>query len=150
AFALLSLATPVFTQTAETGTIRGSVVDARGAVIPGAKVSITNESTGLTRETVTANDGSYIFANLPLTGKYKISANSPGFPPVRKSAFELKATETATIDFVMLVGGIDVEGYVTVLGTTDSVQTDSAQLGTRLDLQKIDNTPVLNRRITNL
>ena len=148
--ALTALAAPVFTQTAETGTIRGSVVDPTGAVIPGAKISLFNESTGLTRETVTDSGGSYILANLPLTGKYKISAASTGFRTQTQSDLELKAGETATVDFGLPVLSVMDANYVTVYGTTDSIQTDSAQLGTRLDLQKIDNTPVLNRRITNL
>ncbi|HTK36940.1 MAG TPA: TonB-dependent receptor [Pyrinomonadaceae bacterium] len=146
----MALAAHVFTQTAETGTIRGSVVDPTGAVIPGARVSIDNESTGLSRETVADDEGNYFFTNLPLTGLYRISAASKGFITTTKSNIELKAGGTATVDFYLEVGVINDLISVTVLGTTDSIQTDSAQLGTRLDLQKIDNTPVLNRRITNL
>jgi len=148
--ALTALAARVFTQTAETGTIRGSVVDARSAVIPGATVTLSNESTGLTRETVTDSGGNYIFSNLPLTGKYKISASSTGFLAQSRENLELKAGETATVDFGLPVFNVMDRNYVTVYGSTNSIQTDSAQLGTRLDLQKIDNTPVLNRRITNL
>src|SRR4029079_7386357 len=147
---LLSVAAIAAAQTAETGTIRGSVVDARNAVIPGAKVSLSNESTGLTRETVTDSGGNYIFVNLPLTGLYRISTASKGFITATKSNIELKAGGTATVDFYLEVGVINDLISVTVLGTNDHIQPDSAQLGTRLDLQKIDNTPVLNRRITNL
>ena len=146
----LFLFVTAFAQTIDTATVRGRVSDPNGAVIVGANVVVINESTGLSRETVTNGDGEFTISNLPLTGKYKITASSKGFNKRVKEDFELRAGGTASFDFYLAVGDIGDEGEVTVPGTTEGIQADSAELGTRLDLQKIDNTPILGRKLTNL
>ncbi|HEY0428248.1 MAG TPA: TonB-dependent receptor [Pyrinomonadaceae bacterium] len=146
------LALTGFAQTIDSATIRGRIADENGAVIVGASVSVTNEATGLKRDTTTDSDGNYTISNLPLTGKYKItiSALGEGFAEKEKSDIELRANESASFDFLLSPRGVDAVGDVIVRGTTEGVQSDSAELGTRLDLQKIDNTPVLGRKLTNL
>src|SRR5205085_11907851 len=87
-------------------------------------------------------------ANLPLTGKYKLTVAATGFSSKEIDNIELRAGEAASFDVTLLPqGGTSV---VTVLGTTEGVQSDSSQLGTRLDLVKIDNTPVFGRKISHL
>jgi len=61
-----------------TGQIMGTIKDASGAVMAGAKVKISNEQTGLTRETTTSDTGDYVFPLLP-TGVYSVSAEQQGF-----------------------------------------------------------------------
>src|SRR5919199_420482 len=61
----------------------------------------------------------------------------------------LRAGAAATVDATLSPAEVRTEDVV-VLGTTDTVQSDNAQLGTRLDLQKIEETPVIGRKITNL
>lgn len=138
----------IFAQTINTSTVRGQISDLTKAAVVGASVVVINESTGLRRETRTDEGGSYAIANLPLTGKYKLTVSSAGFAQAEYPNIELRANESASIDIVLSVQVS--QSYITVLGTTAGVQTDSAQLGTRLDLQKIDNTPVAGRKITNL
>ncbi len=145
-FALLSSA--VFAQTIDTATIRGKVTDQNKAAVAGANISLSNESTGLNRTATTDSDGNFTIANLPLTGKYKITFAGNGFANEEKTGIELRANEAATFDVTLFPQGSRSE--ITVLGTTDGVQSDSAQLGTRLDLQKIDNTPIIGRKLTNL
>ena len=152
-FSLMSLVLTFFTvisfaQTVDTASIRGRILDQNRAVIVSANIVVTNESTGLVRNTVTDDNGNYTVANLPLTGKYKITVNGSGFSAEEKSDIQLRANEAASIDVTLFPQGSRNE--VTVTGTTDSVQTDSAELATRLDLQKIDNTPIVGRKLTNL
>jgi len=66
------------------GTIRGQVLDASGARLAGAKVSAKNNATGLTRETVTGPDGSYVMAELP-AGIYAVMAQATGLSPVAQN-----------------------------------------------------------------
>jgi hypothetical protein len=137
-----------FAQTIDSAAIRGRVQDQNRAAIVGANVSVANQSTGLSRQAQTDAGGSFSLENLPLTGKYKISVSSGGFAAKEIADIELQANIAAFFDVTLVPqGGM---GEVTVLGTTDTVQSDSAQLGTRLDLQKIDETPVLGRKLTNL
>jgi hypothetical protein len=138
----------VFAQTVDTATLRGQVVDQNRAAIVGAEVVATNELTGLRREARTDESGAYNIAGLPLTGKYSLAINGNGFATAEQQDIELRANEAATVDVTLLPQG--GTAAVTVLGTTEGVQSDSVQLGTRLDLQKIDNTPVFGRKITNL
>lgn len=139
----------VSAQTIDTATIRGRVSDANGAVIVDANIVVINGSTGLKRNTATNDDGNYTFSNLPLTGKYKLTVSSAnGFEDSIKNDIELRANEAATFDFYLTPRGFS--GEIIVSETGEGVKTDSAELGTRLDLQKIDNTPVLGRKLTNL
>src|SRR5258708_17415743 len=55
------LSVPAYSQV-DTGSVRGVVKDPAGAVIPGAKVTLTSEDTGLALETVTSRDGNYSFS----------------------------------------------------------------------------------------
>lgn len=146
----LILSGSAFGQTSDTATIRGTVRDPNGALIPGAKVEILNESTGFRRETMTDADGNFTLFNVPLTGNYKVTASHDAFDASVRPDIGLKAGETAVFDFVLKIAGATGLGTVTVRGTTEGVQSDSAQLATRLDLNKIDSTPVLNRKLTNL
>jgi hypothetical protein len=145
---LLSFVPASFAQTTDTATMRGRVLDQNGAAIVNAQVVVTNRLTGLQRETRTDESGYYTIAGLPLTGAYKLSVTNGGFSTKDISDIQLRANEAASFDVTLVPQGGTSE--VTVLGTTENVQSDSAQLGTRLDLQKIDNTPVFGRKITNL
>jgi hypothetical protein len=146
--ALLILSIPSLAQTLDTGTIRGQVLDQNRAIINNAEVALTNQVTGLHRETYTDGGGYYTIAGLPLTGKYKLSIKSLGFATHESSDIELRAGVAASFDVILVPEGGKSE--VIVSGTTEGIQADSSQLGTRLDLQKIDNTPIFGRKITNL
>src|SRR5437868_4740867 len=58
--------------------ISGQVTDASGAALPNTAITVTNLDTGLVRKTSSNGDGFYVVPDLP-TGKYRVSAESPGF-----------------------------------------------------------------------
>ena len=60
------------------GTILGTVTDAGGAVIAGAKITAKNINTGLERTTTTSSDGSYSIPELPI-GSYSVTVSQSGF-----------------------------------------------------------------------
>ena len=76
AFLALLVAVPAYAQKI-TGTMRGTVTDPTGAIIAGAKVTIKNEDTGLTRSVTTTSAGIYSFAELPV-GSYRVEVEHPG------------------------------------------------------------------------
>src|SRR5271166_253423 len=79
------------------GSIRGHVVDPRGGVIVGARVSAKNDATGLERNTITGGDGAYVLAELP-AGEYAVSAASAGLSPVAQNVLVSVGRDT-TADF---------------------------------------------------
>ncbi|HXG94994.1 MAG TPA: carboxypeptidase-like regulatory domain-containing protein, partial [Blastocatellia bacterium] len=122
-------------QTVDTATIRGRVVDQNGAVVADTHILISNELTGFRRETTTDNNGYYSVAGLPLSGKYRVAVSKPGFASEEISDIELRAGEAATFDITLKPEGSRSE--ITIFGTTEGVRSDSPQLSTRLDLEKI-------------
>ncbi len=135
-------------QTPDTATIRGQVTDQTGAIIAGSDVILTNQLTGLKRDTTTSANGNFSFAGLPLTGLYTLTVSKNGFSASEQKNIELRADETATINVALNPAGVATG--ITIYGTAEGVRSDSPQTGTRFDLQKIDETPVFGRKLTNL
>ena len=86
-FVVIAVISPLasFAQTIDTASIRGKVLDQNKAAVVGASIVVTNESTGLSRNVVTDENGIYTISNLPLTGKYKITFSENGFSNEEKS-----------------------------------------------------------------
>jgi outer membrane receptor protein involved in Fe transport len=148
AICLFLLATAVQAQTPGIGAIRGQVRDQAGAPVAGAQITVDNEATGFSRTTRSDARGSYVLPELPLTGTYRIRIEGEGLAAQERAGIQLRAGQTAAIDVV--VNPAAVEGAITVYGTAAEVQTGSPQLGTRFDNQKLQETPVLGRKLTSL
>src|SRR6516164_2594574 len=87
---------PAFGQ-AVSGTILGTVIDATGAVQPGAKVTAVNEGTGLSRQTTSDANGEYTFSLLP-AGHYTLTAEVTGFRTLSMSNIELGVDQHVKIE----------------------------------------------------
>ena len=74
-----------FAQT-ETGSIIGTVTDPQGAVVAGAKVTVTNNGTGAERSTMTNSNGLYSVTNLQ-PGDYSVKIEAANFQPATKKRF---------------------------------------------------------------
>src|SRR5215469_6985322 len=77
-----------------TGAINGTVIDATGAVIPGARVLLTNEATGAQRVAVTNATGTYVFPEVS-PGTYTFVVTMEGFATAREEKFTLAVNQTA-------------------------------------------------------
>src|SRR5215469_12996313 len=73
---------------AATATITGTVVDATGAVVPGAAITAKNNGTGITRSTESDNQGRYSLADLAI-GDYDVQAGKMGFRTLVKKSINL-------------------------------------------------------------
>ena len=123
---ILSIATLSFGQSATTS-LRGTVKDPSGALVPGAKVNIVDATKGTTF-TVTSNaSGFYAFAQIP-PAKYTITVTAAGFGDQSKTA-ELLVNQPASIDFTLTVHAsaetVDVSASAQTLNTTDATLGDS-------------------------
>ncbi len=141
------LAATVLAQSPNTSTVVVLVTDQSGAVVDGAKVSVTNDQTGAVRESRSGADGSATFPALSLTGTYTVTVAKQGFATEEHKDVSLRAGETATLRVKLVVGSEKSE--VTVYGTNAGVRADP-QIGRRLDSPTVDETPILGRKITTL
>src|SRR4030088_708564 len=114
----------VFAQTqaqAQTGRLRGQIVDATGAVIPGASITVKNSS-GLVVSATSDGVGAYDVKNLA-PGKYTISVTAKGFAPTTKDV-EIAASQLKEIDIPLAIVVKEEDIYV---------QSDAAKVSTSPD-----------------
>ena len=110
---LLLLLASVSAAQVEQGTITGSVTDASGAVVPDARVTITNVATGVARETRSAADGHYTAPYLP-PGQYVVAVAAQGFDKARVRGVNIAVGLTATIDVILKPGSLQQEVTVKI------------------------------------
>ncbi len=136
----------VVAQTIDLSAVKGQVLDPQGKAIAGADVTLNNTATGLTKSAKTDQAGEYSFRGLPIADNYVVKVNASGFKEAQHGNIVLRANQAAVVDFTMAVSGEQTQ--VTVYGTPGSVTVDTDQVTTRFDVQKIESTPILNRKIT--
>ncbi|HSC46172.1 MAG TPA: carboxypeptidase regulatory-like domain-containing protein, partial [Candidatus Acidoferrum sp.] len=124
------------------GRIRGTVTDATGGAVVGAKVTISNQANGLARETETGGTGEYIFLEVPV-GQYDIALNQPGFKKYLRKSVTLNLNEVLTVDIVLQVGGSTET--VEVTGAPPLVDTTSTQLGAVVGERAVSELPLAQR-----
>src|ERR1700752_4175580 len=104
AVVLLFSVVSVFGQSA-TAEFNGSVVDQSGAVLPGAAITLTEESTGLMRE-VTSNDAGRFVLTALQPGVYTVRAMLSGFQTQARTGIRLLVGQAVTVTMTLPVGGL--------------------------------------------
>jgi hypothetical protein len=130
-----------------TGTISGSVVDASGSAISGAKVKIVNVDTGLTREVVSGDGGRYVAPQLPV-GNYSVEASQTGFQTELRKGIELTVGGQLVLNLQLTVGSINQQ--VEVTGEATQIETTNATVDYLVDEKKIADLPLNGRNYTQL
>jgi hypothetical protein len=137
-FVMLSLAGSAWSQNAG---LSGMILDTSGGSIAGAQIVLTNEATGASRETVSGDDGKYVFTQLA-PGKYRAEVKAPGFKASVRQHLELLIGTTSTLDIKLEVGALSettlVEARLAPLNTTD------ASIGTPISGSELDSLPILD------
>lgn len=129
---------------AQTGTtsLRGVVFDAKGAVLPGATVRISDPQNGLSRTAKTNGQGEYQFLQLP-PATYAVAVDAKGFATVKQDKVELLVAVPSTLNFTMQVQGqaitVEVSGEATHVNTTD------ATMGNAFNSNQIEELPFEGR-----
>jgi len=123
-------------------TLQGTVMDPGQGAVASAKVSITNQATGATRDTETSDQGFYRIAELP-PGRYRVTVSAPGFKNSVSSDVEVKAEEPRGFDVTLQVGEVSQE--VTVSASAEALRTENANVGTTVSTEEIDRLPQFNR-----
>jgi len=130
-----------------TGAINGTVADPTGAVIPGAKVVLTNVATGVARSVLTNETGNYVIPGV-IPGDYTLEVTAAGFAAARESSFTLMVNQTATHNFALTVGAQVQE--ITVTGAVTQIQGSTAELGTAIMSTEVNSLPLNGRNFTQL
>ena len=142
----LSIPAVLEAQTA-TGQITGSVTDSTGAVVPDAKVSLTNQQTGLTRETTSNESGAYTFPTLPV-GIYTVSAEKQGFSVVRRTDIQLNVDQVVRIGLQLTVG--TTSETVNVQANAIAIDTETAGVGQVVTTRQVTQLPLNGRNFLQL
>src|SRR5437016_13335098 len=123
-------------------TVVGRVTDDTGAVVPGAKITITNVGTNDSRSVIVNDSGEYAVPQLA-PGQYTVTAEYAGFNKVVRSGIVLETGQQARIDIALKVGTVSEE--VEVSAAAPLVNTENAALGNVVDQKKIVELPLNGR-----
>jgi len=134
---------PVYSQTSSTAVL-GTVTDATGAVLVGAKVTLLQVQTGIKRQDTTSGTGDY---NFPLLdpGEYSVTVEAPGFKTETHSGVQLELNLKARIDFHMEVGA--EAQRVEVTSQAALLSTDQATLGQVVNTRRVEELPLNGRNV---
>ena len=110
----LSFAAPIFAQS-DNGNIRGTITDPNGAVVPNARVILTSQETGQTRETTSSDQGTYTFPEVK-AGVYRVAVEAQGFQRTTTEDIKVAVQATHSVNIQLQLGAntaqVTVEGKV--------------------------------------
>lgn len=130
------------------GSVVGTVTDSSGAVVPQAKVTITNTGTNVSQTATTDGSGYYSFPDLP-PATYKVDVEKQGFSSKLHSGVVLQVNSTVRVDVVLNPG--EVTQTVTVQSQVAQLQTDTAKTGGTISSVQAEQLPLgTNRSFQNL
>ena len=131
----------------DTGSIIGTVVDASGAVVSGAKVTLTNEGTAAAVTTTTGSDGLYRFSPVRI-GNYKIDVAAEGFKTVSEVHVAVDVSSNVTRNFRLQPG--KVSETIEVTSQAPLLQSEDASVGQVVNQKSVNDLPLNGRNFTFL
>jgi len=144
-FLCLSQCPDVFAQAAGFGSISGVVRDATGARIPGASVTVANESKGISRELVSNEAGAFTApALVPATG-YSVTVKLAGFSDWSAKSIDLQVGQDISLNVDLKVAGTVSE--VTVIDETPLVESTRSGVSQVVSSAQIQELPINGRRV---
>src|SRR5947199_3336715 len=130
------------------GTIRGVVSDQSGAVIAGATITVTNNSTGIAKTTTTATDGGYQVVQLPAPSTYTVKAEMKGFKLFEAHTIRVSVDKVYVLDIQMEIGQLTQE--ISIEAAPVQVERTSIQLGATIGANQIVDMPLNGRNWVQL
>ena len=141
----MALALSLSAQT--TSTLSGSTIDKSAAAVPGAKVTVVNQETQLTRETLSDEEGSF---NIPLLppGSYSVRVEKQGFKPIKQDNVRLEVNQTARLDFSLEVGA--VTEAIEVTAAAPLLDSETSSIGQVIENRQVTELPLNGRNFVQL
>jgi len=131
----------------DTGSITGTVTDASGAVVSGAKVTLTNQGTGAALSNTTSSDGVYTFSPVRI-GTYKLEVTAQGFQTTTHPDVTVNIGANIALNF-SLKPGSQTE-TIEVTAATPVLQNQDASVGQVVDQRSVNDLPLNGRNFTFL
>jgi len=128
-------------------TLGGRVLDAQGAVVPGATVVVTSDDTGVKQQTRTNAQGNWSVQFL-IPGRYSFIITAPGFKTAERKGVTLQTADMKQIDVGLEVGAI--AETISVTASAELIDTTSATSGTVITQEQITEMPSMSRVTTLL
>ena len=126
----------------DTGGVTGTVTDRTGAVVPGAKITLTNNATSIAETTESTATGTYSFSGMrPAT--YTLRAELRGFETFVAKGIEVHVQQIATVDIPLAAGAVSQE--VTVTAAAPLLQAESASVGQTITSRTVNDLPLQTR-----
>jgi len=122
-------------------TLLGTVTDSTGAVVPNAKLAITETQTGVTHASKSNESGNWIVPNLP-PGVYEVDVEATGFKKEIRKNIALLVDTSTRVDVQLQPGSISES--VEVTGAPPLLQTDSASTGQKIEREVLANIPLVS------
>jgi hypothetical protein len=145
-FCVFLLHAPKASGQAVFGSIIGTVTDAQGNAVVGAKVTVTSTTKSTLFETTTNESGNYSVTHL-IPDTYKVHVEAPGFKAYDVPSVSVSADTSSSVDAAMQVGA--VTQTVEVTGEIPQLQTDRADVDVQFSQKYVEDLPILNRNFTN-
>jgi hypothetical protein len=129
------------------GTVTGELSDASGAMLPGAKVVLTDQQKGFAFTTTSDSNGRYLFRSIP-PGVYTVSADVKGFQKIVSPPFKVDVNENRTTNLALKIAG--TSQTVEVGAQAQAIQTEDAETGQVVNRRFINDLPLIDRNVIAL
>jgi hypothetical protein len=134
----LTTACTLFGQ-ANTGTILGRVTDPTGAAVPGVKITVRNQGTGVTKEYTTDASGNYVVSYL-IPGSYEVTAEAANFKREVQTGITVEVDQKAVVNLTLQVGAVSEKVEVNAQATL--VQTENVEQSEVINTKQMQELPL--------
>ena len=143
--ALMSL--PVFGQATSQGSLAGTITDQKGAVVPGATVTLVSDETKQEFTATTSGEGTFTIPSL-FAGMYTATVSMKGFKTAKVTEIKIDVGKPSSITVPLEIGA--ATETVTIVGGGELLQTQTATIGTTLTGRQITDIPTASRNALDL
>src|SRR5712692_7380162 len=143
---LILTTSPLWSQL-PTATLNGVVSDPKDLAVAGAKVTLTNQGTGVTREAKTSSEGQYVFTELP-PGVYTLRIEMQGFAPREYKDVRLEVGRAVTIDAKLELAQLGQQVSVSEVGL--GLQLTQSEVQGLVTASTVENIPLNGRNFLEL
>ncbi len=130
-----------------TATLQGTITDATGAVVPGAKIAVHNLATGEERNAESDSAGAYLVPSLPI-GTYRVSVTAPGMQNTVANNVLLEVGRTVQQNFALRVAASNE--IIEVTGVAPVITSETVDVGIVIDQKTVQEIPLNGRHFLDM